>query len=285
VNVIRVLVFLLVTGCVVPKKKYDALDADLAAARETMKTEIATRDEKITTLEAALAAEQQKVTDLEGRIAALETEKARLEKDLSDTNAEKAALVKDRSKLQASVAEMEQALTELQARKAAAEQRVAEFKDLLKRFEALIREGRLRVKIVDGRMVVELPTDILFASGKADLSPEGKTALTEVGKVLGTIPERSFQVEGHTDNVPIATDRFPSNWELASARAITVVRTLMDAGVPAGRISAASYADNRPAAPNDTPEGKAANRRIEIVVVPDLSDLPGTEELEKLSGG
>ena len=275
---IRVLVFLLVTGCVVPKKKYDALDADLAAARETMKTEIATRDQKITTLEAALAAEQQKVTDLEGRITALETEKARLEKDLSDTNAEKAALVKDRSKLQASVAEMEQ------ARKAAAEQRVAEFKDLLKRFEALIREGRLRVKIVDGRMVVELPTDILFASGKADLSAEGKTALTEVGKVLGTIPERSFQVEGHTDNVPIATDRFPSNWELASARAITVVRTLMDAGVPAARISAASYADTRPAAANDTPEGKAANRRIEIVVVPDLSDLPGTEELEKLSG-
>lgn len=280
---LRVLVILLATACVVPKKKFDALDAELAAARATMATEISARDRRVTELEGAVAAEQQKVSELEARIAALEGEKARLEKDLSAANTERAGLVKDRSKLQASVAEMERALSQLQARKVAAEQRVAEFKDLVKRFESLIREGRLRVKIVDGRMVVELPTDILFASGRADLSPEGRVALTEVGAVLATIPERSFQVEGHTDDVPIQTERFPSNWELASARAVTVLRTLMEAGVQADRISAASYGEFRPAAANDTKEGKAANRRIEIVVVPDLSDLPGTEDLERLS--
>src|SRR5690606_26894562 len=143
--------------------------------------------------------------------------------------------------------------------------------------------SRLQVKIVDGRMVVALPTDILFASGRADLSPEGKAAITEVGAVLATIPERQFQVEGHTDNVPIKTDRFPSNWELAAARAITVVRALREAGVEAERVSAASYGEFRPVATNDQPEGKQANRRIEIVVVADLSQLPGAEALERMS--
>ena len=82
--------------------------------------------------------------------------------------------------------------------------------------------------------------------------------------------------------MPIHTEQFPSNWELASARALNVVRTLQEGGVPVGRLSAASFAENRPVDTNKTKEGKAANRRIEIVVVPDLSLLPGYEELEKL---
>ena len=100
--------------------------------------------------------------------------------------------------------------------------------------------------------------------------------------VMGSIPDRRFQVEGHTDNVPIKTAQYPSNWELASARAIAVTKALVDASLPADRVSAASYADYRPVSSNDTPEGRAANRRIEIVVVPDLSTLPGFEELRKI---
>jgi chemotaxis protein MotB len=98
---------------------------------------------------------------------------------------------------------------------------------------------------------------------------------------LSAIPDRKFQVEGHTDNVPIRTEQFPSNWELASARALTVLKTMVDAGMPAARVSAASFGDSKPAASNDSSDGKAQNRRIEIVVVPDLSTLPGFEELQK----
>ena len=131
-------------------------------------------------------------------------------------------------------------------------------------------------------MVVVLATDILFASGSASLSKDGKAAIGEVGQVLASIPKRSFQVEGHTDNVPIASAQYPSNWELAAARAITVLKSMVESGLPGERISAASFGDTRPVASNDSKETKAQNRRIEIIIVPDLSQLPGFEELKAL---
>jgi chemotaxis protein MotB len=171
-------------------------------------------------------------------------------------------------------------MPELQKRKEETEARVAEFKALLEKFKALIDAGKLKVTIRDGRMVVELATDILFTSGSATLSKDGKAAIIEVAELLKTIPVRKFQVEGHTDNVPMK-GAYKSNWELASARAMTVLHTMLDAGLAPERISAASYGDSRPTRSNDTPENRAANRRIEIVVVPDLSSLPGFEELRR----
>lgn len=228
-------------------------------------------------LEQALAAEQEKV-------AALAADKAALTKRLAELNAQKAAMLGDQQQMQASIEEMQQALAELEARKRAAEARIARYRDLVDRFKPLMDAGRLRVKIVEGRMVVELATDVLFASGSADLSEEGKAAIAEVAGLLASIPDRRFQVEGHTDDVPIKTSRFPSNWELASGRAITVVKTMIEAGMPPERVSAASFGEHKPAAANDSDEGRSANRRIEIVVVPDLSGLPGFEELERMSG-
>jgi chemotaxis protein MotB len=105
-----------------------------------------------------------------------------------------------------------------------------------------------------------------------------------VSEVLASIPERKFQVEGHTDDVPIKTAQYPSNWELAAARSMMVVKEMVTAGMPPERISAASFGEFKPALANDTPEGRAANRRIEIVLVPDLSSLPGFDELSRVSG-
>ncbi len=227
-------------------------------------------------LEQALAAEQEKAQTLAAEVKSLEERIAAL-------SAEKASMMGDQQQMQASIAEMQQALAELEARKRAAEARVAQFKRLIERFKPLMDAGRLRVKIVEGRMVVELATDVLFASGSADLSEEGKAAIAEVSGLLASIPDRRFQVEGHTDNVPIQTRRFPSNWELAAGRAITVVKTMIEAGMPPERVSAASYGEYKPTNGNDSDEGRAANRRIEIVVVPDLSDLPGFDELERMS--
>lgn len=209
---------------------------------------------------------------------------AELEAQLSASKENAARMAGKAAELEASVEEMERGIAELRAREAKAAQEVAAYKDLLARFKELIDAGTLRVKIVDGRMVVELATDILFGSGSAELSAPGKTALTQVASVLGAIPDRSFQVEGHTDSVAIKTKQYPSNWELAAARAITVVQALNAGGLPPERVSAASFAFYKPAASNDTPEGKAANRRIEIVVLPDLSGLPAFDELEELAG-
>lgn len=273
------LVALLTVGCV-PKKNYDALQAELDSVKSTLSADVAARDASILELQDALAREQASLDSLNDDLAAL---RKIYEDETSALRSEKAELIKDRTRLRASVDEIKAALDDLAARKAQAEARVADYKDMLSRFKSLIDAGRLKVKIVDGRMVVELATDILFASGKADLSEAGASALAEVGAVLAALPDRHYQVEGHTDTVPIKTAQYPSNWELGGGRAVTVVRTLIEAGVAADRLSAASYGQNRPVGDNESPEGKAANRRIEIVVVPDLSQLPGFEELEALS--
>jgi chemotaxis protein MotB len=261
----------------VPKKDFDAVTADLAAERAAHAADGDAWSKQKSALEASLADELAKLEDLKAREAALRADLAAQE---AEWTTEKARLLADRTQLKASVAEMEGALADAAARRASAEARVAEFRDLLLRFKKLIDAGQLKVRIVEGRMVVELATDVLFASGKADLSETGKAAITEVGAVLASLGDRQFQVGGHTDNDAIKTDRFPSNWELASARAIVVVRTLIAAGVQPSQVSAASFADTHPVADNGTPEGKASNRRIEISVVPDLSELPGFDELK-----
>lgn len=280
------LLLVALVGCVT-QGKYDALQKSLDDTRAELTGKMKNADKKhldeTTSLQASLDKEWQ-------RANALEQERARLDAELQTAQKAKAALeqdhtvmLKDKSRLQASVEEMKTALADLARRKAEADKRIAEFKGLLERFRSLIDAGKLQVKIADGRMVVELASDVLFASGSATLSKDGKASIAEVAGLLASIPERKFQVEGHTDNVPIRSAAFPSNWELASARALTVLKTMVEAGMPAERISAASFGDSKPARPNDTAEGKAANRRIEIVVVPDLSSLPGFEELKRAS--
>ena len=270
----------------VPKGKYVELENELAATRSQLEGELARRDATIADQEATISALQGQVRDLESAIKKLTQELGSREAQLAELNAEKAAALADKGALRDQITEMEAALAELQARKAQAEARVAEFKDLLAKFQNLIDAGTLEVKIVDGRMVVAMATDVLFASGSASLSAEGREAVQQVAAVLATIPDRSFQVEGHTDNVPMkGSERFPNNWYLGAGRAISVTEAMIEAGMPVQAISASSYGEHRPTTSNETREGKAQNRRIEIVVVPDLSQLPGYDELESMVNG
>ncbi|MCA8967764.1 MAG: OmpA family protein, partial [Planctomycetes bacterium] len=228
-------------------------------------------EEEITTLQGRIAELERTADDYQEQVAALETELttrdgelAALEQRLSQTERELATVLQKKADLKASIDQMSAALEELRQRKAATDQRIAAYRDMLERFKGLIDAGKLKVSIIDGRMVLTLPMDILFASGKADLTEEGRASLLEVGAVLATVRGREYQVEGHTDNVPIKTSRFPSNWELGASRALVVLRTLMEAGVPGEQLSAATFGELRPHEKNDTAQGRAANRRIEI---------------------
>jgi len=223
------------------------------------------------------------VGDLESQLT---SEKSANQENLSTIQALESKLMsttKDRGALQTSLDEMKKAMDEMKARQAEQRKRLQEFADLTRRFKRLTDAGTLSVKIIDGKMVVSLGSDVLFSAGSARLSKDGIQAMKEVTSQLASIPEKRFQVEGHTDNQPISTQVFPSNWELASARALTVVKTMIDSGMPAERVSAASYAETHPVQPNDSIEGRAANRRVEIVIVPDLSSLPGYDELQKMA--
>jgi chemotaxis protein MotB len=211
------------------------------------------------------------------------------DKKIADLTAQNAAMAEQLRKLGVSnedqarsIAEQNKALEELKAKERQAQQRLATFKGMLDRFQKMIESGKLKVKIVRGRMVVELAENILFDSGRADLKQEGQAALTEVASVLAAIQDRDFQIAGHTDNIPIKSAKFPSNWHLSTARALTVATFLADHGVPPVRLSAAGYADTQPVTPtsNDTPEGRQQNRRIEIVLMPNLDELPDLSQLK-----
>jgi chemotaxis protein MotB len=271
---ILILSVAVLSAACVTSGKYNTLRKECDEAKAAMTRDLGERDGRIKQLEGDL-------TGARGTIATKDEELRRAEGERGKLEADLAATVKDRSALKASVEEMQTALAETNKRKAEAEKRLAESRALLGKLRARIDSGKLKVKLVEGRMVLALASDVLFASGSADLSPEGLATINEVSSVLLTIADRKFQIEGHTDNVPIKTARFPSNWFLGSARAITIVNTMVAAGLNPSRLSGASFGEFRPVATNDNEQGRMSNRRIEIVIVPDLSMLPGFDELKK----
>ena len=168
-------------------------------------------------------------------------------------------------------------LESLRAVEAEVRERNAIYEDVIARFRSLMDGGQLSVAIQRGRLVILLPQDVLFESGSATLGRQGRDVLVEVAGVLAAFPDRQFQVEGHTDNVPISTERFPSNWELSSARALAVVRLLADSGVAPENVSGAAFGEYQPVASNDDRESRRRNRRIEIVMLPNLDVIAETQ--------
>ena len=130
----------------------------------------------------------------------------------------------------------------------------------------LVRSGQVRLTQLPQGLAVEINASVLFEPGQAALQPGSITALQAVAVVLGT-GTNPVQVEGHTDSLPISSTQYPSNWELSAARASSVVRLFAAAGLPAERLSAIGYADNRPIEPNDTPEQRARNRRVTLLIL------------------
>jgi chemotaxis protein MotB len=126
-------------------------------------------------------------------------------------------------------------------------------------------------------LVIHFAGNVLFDSGQASLRPEAKQALLVLAQLLRTQP-RPVRVEGHTDNVPISTSVFASNWELSAARAATVARFLVERGLDAKRVSAAGYGEHRPAAGNDTEQGRQLNRRVDVILL-------SLKEAQKEPGG
>ena len=193
------------------------------------------------------------------RIAALEEELAKLLQSVEQVTGE-------RDQLTQGLNEARGQLEELRRQKAAAEARAATFRGLVAKLRSMIDAGTIKVTIRNGRMLITLPNDVLFDSGKKKIKPEGQTALATVAQALSGIADRRFLVAGHTDNVPINTPRFRSNWELSTARAVEVTKLLIISGMRPQVVAAAGYGEFDPVASNDSPEGKSQNRRIEIII-------------------
>jgi chemotaxis protein MotB len=184
--------------------------------------------------------------------------------------------------LGASRAELDQLRREKQEQDA----RLEVFRSVTDKFRQMIDSGKLQVVMRHGRMVVKLPASVLFPSGSADLSKDGQAALAEVARILRQFPDRNFEVAGHTDNVPIGTPSpFKNNLELSTARAVTVTDTLVEKGMNPARLSAAGYSAYQPVASNANDAGRQENRRIEIILVPNLAEVPAPDLDAGLAAG
>jgi chemotaxis protein MotB len=213
--------------------------------------------DRLAACEAQLKEQTDRNNKLDAELRAMEGEKGSLAQKLGATQKE---------------------IEELRRARELAEKRSKTFRDLVARLRSMIDAGQIQVEIRKGRMLVKLSEKILFDTGKADLKSEGKGALSEVAQALKGIPDRDFLVAGHTDNVPIKTRKFKSNWDLSTARAVTVVKFFQEQGVNPVHLGAAGFSEFDPVGDNASEAGKAQNRRIEIVVMPNIEELPPITE-------
>ncbi len=241
-------------ACGVPRADYDAKAQEAEAAKQ----QIAKLQPQLAQAQQQLATDAQQISDLKGALGMAQSQ-----------------AITDEQKSQ--LEEAKRAFQEAQERGKLVD-------DLQSKFKRMIDAGHLKVTTRRGRVVLQLHNDVLFGTGEAEVKPDGKTALAEVAATLRQVGSKRFQVAGHTDNAPITTDKkkeFPSNWELSAARAIAVVKLLVAQGVDPAMLSAAGYGPYDPVASNATPDGQAKNRRIEITLVPHITELLASAQNDK----
>jgi chemotaxis protein MotB len=221
-------------------------------------------DSALTDLDAARKAH----TGLASELAACQAQIAGIEADMDARLAEQLAASEDE-------------LAELRRQREAAEKRLEAFRRLNEKLAELIAAGELEVYIRNGLPVIALPSEVLFAVGKAELSPKGLKSLQRVATALASMTDQRIQVAGHTDDQPTKKSSWVDNWQLSTERALTVTRFLIEHGVAPEHLSAAGHAEFDPVAKN-TKSGRTKNRRIELVLLPDLSEItPITEAAEE----
>ena len=157
---------------------------------------------------------------------------------------------------------------------------LARTKKLLEdRLSQEIQDKQVRLEMMEKGLVITFVGDVLFDSGKAKIRSEAYEMLNKVARVLKeNVPELKVGIEGHTDNVPIQHSGWKSNWELSTARALSVLHYLIgNEGISPDRLSAIGYGEYQPVASNDTKNGRQLNRRVEIVILPQISKVKETQ--------
>jgi chemotaxis protein MotB len=213
---------------------------------------------------------------LKARLASLETRNRELSESLDRRELERSSLGKERVELLNELEDLRHRLDVEQRLRQEKEVAVVEiqgsYQGLVEQLEAQVSKGQIEILELRGRLQIRALERILFDSGSTEIKQEGSEVLAKVAVQLKKQTGHNIRVEGHTDPIPISTPAFPSNWELSCARAARVLRFLIEQGLEPERLSAVGLGPYRPIATNDTAEGRARNRRIEIVLVPESED-------------
>jgi chemotaxis protein MotB len=224
--------------------------------------------------QSALIAARGTLETAQAKVAELEAQKHQLE-------AQKAQLEADKETLETAKAELARSV---QAKEGELSQLKGTYDSFREKMKDEIARGDINLEQTGGKLRVGLVDKILFDTGEAEISKRGEGVLARLAEALAGIPDKQIQVSGHTDKLPInskLSERYPTNWELSTARATQVVRFLTEkAGVPPQRMVASGYGEFHPIASNKTVAGRAKNRRIEILLTPLLA--PRTLSKSKL---
>lgn len=305
-SLIVALLPLMLSSCIVTKKKYDDLlaqkvrtEADLAD--RTAQLDSATAD--ISALTERLNALKQDTTNLgidkrntSQRLATLEAEheqlnsyyknlltsSGKLNRDLTQQqeqllaiqdNLEKTRKIND--SLSVNLAAREKKVKELEQVLASKEKAVQDLKNRITNALLNFKDGDITVKVKNGKVYVSLAEQLLFGSGSIDVDSKGISALQQLAKAIKDQKDINIIVEGHTDNVPISrkSQYMQDNWDLSVMRATSITKILTKAGVSSKQITPSGRGEYSPLASNDTPQNKQKNRRTEIIITPNLDEL------------
>ncbi|QSV45910.1 OmpA/MotB family protein [Geobacter benzoatilyticus] len=270
---------LVLSGCLVAESKY----LKKAEEADALGREAATLQEMHRELSAENGTLKAQLSRVKEEAAVLAKEKEKLSAD----NRELDQVLRSKTdSLSQTVADLRQKVSDLEDENArlkeeiAAAQKAREenvrqvsktYEDLLDSMKGEIAQGQVTISELKGKLTVNMVDAILFDSGEAEVKQGGMDVLAKMVDILKGVQDKMIRIEGHTDNVRIIGNlarRFPTNWELSAARAINVARYLQSRGIDPAVLAAVANSEYRPVATNDTGEGRAKNRRIEIVLVP-----------------
>jgi chemotaxis protein MotB len=274
---LALLLCLALSGCVTSGtyREKEAEAQGLAQSLQEQRSQYAKLLSENGELKAEVARLRHDLADMTAERDAVALSKKGLEQSLRSTSDAKnqriGELSQKISELEAENRRLNEQVTQLQKQKEAEVQKTSRtYEDLLEHMKGEISKGEVTISELKGKLTVNLVESVLFDSGKAEVKPNGLLVLQKVVDILSNVKDKAIRIEGHTDNVPITgalARRYPTNWELSAARAINVARYLQLQGIDPALLAAVAYGQYKPIAPNDTEEGRAKNRRIEIALV------------------
>ena len=275
------------------KNELEEARSQLQLKNRSFEKEIARLKEDNLKLEEILQAKSdtlsKNILDLRAHVSDLKKENRLLKEDNKDLRQNLETLKMDVNNFQDQIAALQEENKALQSEAKALERQKEEemremrgtYEDLLADMKSEIENGKITITQLRGKLKVNMLDEILFDSGRITIKPQGVEVLDRVGNILLNVKDRAINIEGHTDNVPIGADlskQYPTNWELSAARASNVARYLQEKiGMNPSLLSAIGYGEYQPVASNETEEGQARNRRIEIVLVP-KEIVPGSRK-------
>lgn len=213
----------------------------------------------------------QELSDLKQKYGQLQSDHATLETEFKNKNDLLGQAMSQQQAIDKQNAHLRDTISNLQRDKDAEAQKSQTYASLVDKMKNEISQGQVTISELQGKLTLNMLDAVLFDSGQAQIKADGLAVLQKVVEILKSAQDKNIRIEGHTDNAAIKTTlakKYPTNWELSAARALNVTKYLQQQGIDPSLLSSVAYGEYKPVASNDTPEGKAKNRRIEIVLVP-----------------